>query len=48
MVLTPEGLKEKAKLTLHFLEKKQREYEDLRREWEELEFVGGRERDELI
>jgi len=32
-ILTPKGLKEKTILTLHFLKRKQREYEDLRREW---------------
>ena len=36
-ILTPQGLKEKAGLTLHFLNRKQQEYENLRREWENLE-----------
>jgi len=36
-VLTPKGLKEKAELTLHFLKRKQQEYESLKREWEHLE-----------
>ncbi|MFH1678188.1 MAG: MarR family EPS-associated transcriptional regulator [Candidatus Omnitrophota bacterium] len=39
-ILTPKGLKEKAGLTLHFLQRKQQEYESLRREWENLERVG--------
>ncbi|MBU1871417.1 MAG: MarR family EPS-associated transcriptional regulator, partial [Candidatus Omnitrophica bacterium] len=33
-ILTPQGLKEKIDLTLHFLQAKQQEYEDLKREWE--------------
>ena len=33
-ILTPKGLKEKTELTLHFLQRKQEEYEALRREWE--------------
>jgi EPS-associated MarR family transcriptional regulator len=32
-ILTPKGLKQKTILTLHFLKRKQQEYEDLRREW---------------
>ncbi len=32
--LTSRGIKQKAELTLHFLERKQQEYENLRREWE--------------
>jgi EPS-associated MarR family transcriptional regulator len=40
-ILTPEGLKEKAKLTLYFLERKQQEYEDLRKEWKKLKFAQG-------
>ncbi len=36
-ILTPKGLREKAELTFHFLQRKQREYENLRREWENLE-----------
>ena len=36
-ILTPKGLRQKAELTLHFLNRKQKEYEDLRREWENLE-----------
>ena len=32
--LTPEGWKQKAELTLHFLKRKQKEYESLRKEWE--------------
>jgi len=32
--LTPEGWKQKTELTLHFLKRKQEEYESLRREWE--------------
>ncbi|MDD5166217.1 MAG: MarR family EPS-associated transcriptional regulator [Candidatus Omnitrophica bacterium] len=35
-VLTPRGFKEKAGLTLHFLEKKELEYNELRNEWEHL------------
>jgi len=35
--LAPKGLKQKADLTLHFLERKQQEYENLKREWERLE-----------
>jgi len=35
-ILTPKGLKEKSELTLHFLEKKQQEYENLKREWQGL------------
>ncbi|MFH1338481.1 MAG: MarR family EPS-associated transcriptional regulator [Candidatus Omnitrophota bacterium] len=35
--LTPEGWKQKAELTLHFLKRKQEEYEKLRKEWEGLE-----------
>jgi len=34
--LTPEGWKQKTELTLHFLKRKQEEYETLRREWEGL------------
>jgi len=34
--LTPKGLEHKARLTLAFLERKQREYESLRREIDEL------------
>ena len=36
-ILTPKGLKERTELTLHFLNRKQQEYENLRREWENLE-----------
>ena len=36
-ILTPKGIKQKSELTLHFLDRKQKEYEDLRREWENLE-----------
>ena len=36
-ILTPEGLREKAELTLHFLNRKQEEYERLKSEWESLE-----------
>ena len=35
-ILTPQGIKEKTELTLHFLKRKQQEYEILRREWEKL------------
>ena len=35
-ILTPKGLKQKTELTLHFLKRKQNEYEELRKEWEEL------------
>ena len=34
--LTSEGLTQKAELTLHFLKRKEEEYENLRREWENL------------
>jgi len=33
-ILTHKGLKEKTELTLHFLKRKQEEYESLRQEWE--------------
>jgi EPS-associated MarR family transcriptional regulator len=36
-ILTHKGLKEKLELTLYFLERKQKEYDNLRREWENLE-----------
>lgn len=36
-ILTPKGLKERTELTLHFLNRKQQEYENLRKEWENLE-----------
>ena len=32
-ILTPKGFKEKSELTLHFLKRKQQEYESLRQEW---------------
>lgn len=44
-ILTSEGLKEKTELTLHFLKRKQQEYEDLRREWENLERDIPKQRD---
>ena len=33
-ILTPKGIKEKTELTLHFLKRKEEEYNQLRREWE--------------
>lgn len=33
-ILTSKGFQEKTGLTLHFLQRKQQEYESLRREWE--------------
>ncbi|MCL0030408.1 hypothetical protein M1M93_01765 [Thermodesulfovibrionales bacterium] len=35
-ILTPQGLKEKTELTRHFLKRKQQEYEELKRECEDL------------
>lgn len=35
-ILTPKGLREKAELTLHFLKRKEAEYNKLRKEWERL------------
>ena len=35
-ILTPQGIKEKTELTLHFLKRKQQEYEVLKREWDKL------------
>ena len=35
-ILTPKGLKERTELTLHFLNRKQQEYENLRKEWKGL------------
>ena len=40
-ILTPQGFKEKSALILHFLKRKQKEYENLRREWENLERVAS-------
>lgn len=37
--LTPQGIEEKAKVTYRFLKRKQREYEELKREIEELRAV---------
>ncbi len=36
-LLTPRGIEEKARLTYHFLQRKQEEYRELRREIEQLE-----------
>ena len=36
-ILTPQGLKEKTELTLHFLKRKRQEYEELKREYKDLE-----------
>lgn len=44
-ILTSEGLKEKTELTLHFLKRKQREYENLRKEWENSEGTSPKERE---
>jgi len=33
-MLTSQGLREKTELTLYFLKRKQKEYENLKREWE--------------
>ena len=35
-ILTPKGLKQKTELTLHFLKRKQDEYEVLKKEWKGL------------
>ena len=43
-ILTTKGFKEKTELTLHFLKRKQEEYENLRREWENLEGALSQER----
>ena len=37
--LTSKGLRQKAVFTLHFLRKKEKEYENLRREWENLNLI---------
>jgi EPS-associated MarR family transcriptional regulator len=38
-LLTPKGIEEKARLTLHFFEVKKKEYEELKREVERMELV---------
>ena len=35
-ILTPKGFREKTELTLHFLKRKEEEYNNLRKEWKRL------------
>jgi len=40
-ILTPKGLREKFRITYHFLKKKEQEYNTLKQQWEQLALEGA-------